>query len=170
MAPANRTNPDLTDVNGHFGWDVIAGFYKVRAEKAGCTDPNNSQVTFVETQVYEIPPPVTDIDLRLDCGEPPLVWGNMDCADGIKPLDALLVLGDVANVSIGLSAQADVCPTIGDTVTVDGSERTWGNVDCEGGVVSTDAVKILQYYIGIQVAQTVQGCPELGQGITLGGP
>ncbi|MDX6400038.1 MAG: large repetitive protein, partial [Gaiellaceae bacterium] len=35
MSPSNRTNPDATDANGHFGWDVIAGFYKVRAEKAG---------------------------------------------------------------------------------------------------------------------------------------
>ena len=34
MSPGNRTNPDLTDGGGHFGWDVIAGYYKVRAQKA----------------------------------------------------------------------------------------------------------------------------------------
>jgi hypothetical protein len=60
MSPSNRTNPDTTDGDGHFGWDVIAGYYKVRAEMAGCTS--------AETHVMTIPPPVTDLDIRLDCG------------------------------------------------------------------------------------------------------
>jgi hypothetical protein len=68
MSPSNRDNPDLTDATGHFGWDVVTGFYKVRAEKFGCTKPGEPGTTFVETIVYEIPPPVLDIDLRLDCG------------------------------------------------------------------------------------------------------
>jgi len=68
MSPANRTNPDLTDANGHFGWDVIAGFYKVRAEKAGCVAPTNPAQPYVESAVLGVPPPVTDLDLRLDCG------------------------------------------------------------------------------------------------------
>jgi Nidogen-like len=65
MSPANRRNPDLTDEIGHFGWDVIAGYYKVRAEKEGCT--STSGAAFVESGVLTIPPPVTDLDLRLDC-------------------------------------------------------------------------------------------------------
>jgi hypothetical protein len=68
MSPGNRDNPDLTDATGHFGWDVVAGFYKVRAAKAGCHKPGDATTPFVETIVYEIPPPVLDIDLRLDCG------------------------------------------------------------------------------------------------------
>ena len=68
MSPANRTNPDTTDAEGHFGWDVVAGFYKVRAEKAGCVAPFNAAQPYVETEVLVIPPPVTDLDLRLDCG------------------------------------------------------------------------------------------------------
>lgn len=67
MSPANRINPDLTDAEGHFGWDVVAGFYKVRAERAGCAAPGNPTQGFVETAVLTIPPPVTDLDLRLDC-------------------------------------------------------------------------------------------------------
>ena len=59
MSPSNRTNPDTTDATGHFGWDVVAGYYKVRASAPGCTTG--------ETVVYEIPPPVTDIDLALSC-------------------------------------------------------------------------------------------------------
>lgn len=67
MSPANRSNPDTTGKDGSFGWDVTAGFYKVRAEKAGCTSPTNPAQTFVETPVLTVPPAVTDIDLRLNC-------------------------------------------------------------------------------------------------------
>jgi hypothetical protein len=67
MSPGNRANPDTTDATGHFGWDVLAGFYKVRAAKAGCTAPGTG-AAFVESAVLTIPPPVTDLDLRLDCG------------------------------------------------------------------------------------------------------
>ena len=67
MSPANRTNPDTTDSGGHFGWDVIAGFYRVRAEATGCVSPTNPSQTFVESAVLTIPPPVTDLDLRLSC-------------------------------------------------------------------------------------------------------
>ncbi len=68
MSPANRVNPMKTNDKGAFGWDVIAGFYKVRAEKAGCTAPGSSQ-TYNETMVLTIPPPVTDLRVVLFCGE-----------------------------------------------------------------------------------------------------
>ncbi len=66
MSPMNRVNPDQSEVDGHFGWDVIAGFYKVRVEKGGCHAPG-AATPFVETVVMTIPPPVTDLDLRLQC-------------------------------------------------------------------------------------------------------
>jgi hypothetical protein len=59
MSPANRTNPDVTGADGRFGWDVVAGYYKVTASKAGCTG--------AKTTVLSIPPPVTNLDLRLNC-------------------------------------------------------------------------------------------------------
>jgi hypothetical protein len=71
MSPANRTNPDMTDSTGHFGWDVVAGYYFVTASKFGCTDPLDSTDVIVETAILTIPPPVFDLDLRLDCGSPP---------------------------------------------------------------------------------------------------
>lgn len=67
MSPANRQNPDTTDAAGHFGWDVIAGYYRVRAERAGCVSPDDPSQEYVESAVMEIPPPVTDLDLRLEC-------------------------------------------------------------------------------------------------------
>jgi hypothetical protein len=63
MAPGNRTNPDSTDASGHFGWDVITGFYRVHASAAGCA-PRDSQV-------IEIPAAVTDLELALDCPTAP---------------------------------------------------------------------------------------------------
>jgi hypothetical protein len=65
MSPLNRTNPDVTDSQGRFRWDVIAGYYKVRAERVGCLSPAGE--AYVETPVLPVPPPVTDLDLRLDC-------------------------------------------------------------------------------------------------------
>ena len=63
MGPGNRTNPDVTGADGLFGWDVAAGYYKVRAEKAGYGAPGGG--AFVETAVLRIPPPVTDLVLVL---------------------------------------------------------------------------------------------------------
>ena len=63
MSPSNRQNPDFTDAAGHFGWDVVAGYYVVKARLGDCT---------AESPVLSIPPPVTDLDLRLSCpGETP---------------------------------------------------------------------------------------------------
>lgn len=73
MSVANRANPDTTDANGHFGWDVAAGYYKVRAEKVGCRSPGDSSQTYVETSVLTIPPAVTDIRLQLYCGSQALL-------------------------------------------------------------------------------------------------
>jgi hypothetical protein len=70
MSPINRKNPDSSDFAGHFGWDVIAGYYKVRAQKSGCFSPSNPGQAFVDSGVLTIPPPVTDLDLRLNCSAP----------------------------------------------------------------------------------------------------
>ena len=72
MSPMNRVNPDHSEADGHFGWDVIPGFYKVRAakvrvEKPSCHLPGDAGNPFVETAVMTIPPPVTNLDLRLEC-------------------------------------------------------------------------------------------------------
>jgi hypothetical protein len=65
MSSVNRRNPDLTDADGRFGWDVVAGRYKVRAQADGCTAPGGGP--YAETGVLEIPPAVVGLELRLDC-------------------------------------------------------------------------------------------------------
>jgi hypothetical protein len=70
MSPSNRKNPDTTRREGRFGWDVIPGYYKVRASKGGCTKPGDPTQPYVDTNIMEIPPPVFDLVLQLDCGSP----------------------------------------------------------------------------------------------------
>ena len=70
MSPSNRRNPDTTNALGQYGWDVITGFYIVRAEKTGCTSPQDHSQPFVESGILTIPPAVTGVDLILDCGAP----------------------------------------------------------------------------------------------------
>jgi Nidogen-like/Carboxypeptidase regulatory-like domain len=60
MSPGNRNNPDTTDSTGHFGWDVVPGFYFVRASKTGCTTVNSAVLHIVND-------PVTNLVLTLSC-------------------------------------------------------------------------------------------------------
>jgi hypothetical protein len=80
MSPANRDNPSITTTDGAFGWDVVPGYYKVRAEKDGCHAPLDPTVTYVESAVLTIPPEVTDLDLRLAC--PRLSIGDVTISEG----------------------------------------------------------------------------------------
>jgi hypothetical protein len=73
MSPSNRRNPDSSRPDGRFGWDVVAGFYVVTAEKAGCVSAADPSRPDAITRVMTIPPPVTDLDIRLDCDGPPAV-------------------------------------------------------------------------------------------------
>lgn len=81
MSPANRRNPDQTRSGGRFGWDVLAGFYVVRAARDGCTAPDGAPA--VATPVLTVPPPVTDLVLELYCPVPvtPAVEDCANCAD-----------------------------------------------------------------------------------------
>jgi Carboxypeptidase regulatory-like domain/Phosphate-induced protein 1 conserved region len=71
MSPMNRANPDITQADGSFGWDVIAGYYEIRAEKAGCSDPADSTLPYVSTEVFAIPPSMANLTLTLHCVTPP---------------------------------------------------------------------------------------------------
>jgi hypothetical protein len=174
MSVANRVNPGSTDVNGHFGWDVIAGFYKVRAEKSGCHEPDNSSQAFVETDVLTIPPPVTDLDLRLDCGGASAtptptpttdVWGDPDCNGSVAPRDGQAIL----NHFLGKTelSQTPPCPAIGAPVTIDGMSYVWGDPDCNGSVAPRDGQAILNHFLGkTELSQTLP-CPAIGSTVTL---
>ncbi len=165
MSPANRTNPDATDADGHFGWDVIAGFYKVRAEKDGCVSPDDPGQAYVETVVLEIPPPVTDLDLRLDCGGPTApLKGDVNCDGDVNSVDALLLLRFTADLPV---AQQSGCPFINGG-PIDGAlpqsiEAVFGDMNCDGRVDSVDALKILRHAAGL-TNSLPPGCRAIGGG------
>src|SRR5262249_9592269 len=46
-------------------WDVIAGYYIVRAERAGCVAVDGSSTA--QTDILPVPPPQLDLQLTLDC-------------------------------------------------------------------------------------------------------
>jgi protocatechuate 3,4-dioxygenase beta subunit len=62
MSPANRANPMLSAADGSYGWDVVAGFYKVQAGKESCTTASSDVLT--------VPPAVTALTLKLTCTAP----------------------------------------------------------------------------------------------------
>jgi hypothetical protein len=70
MSPSNRQNPWSTGSDGGFHWDVVAGYYKVRAQKDGCTGSPDRSVGYTETGALAIPPEVTGLVLTLDCTPP----------------------------------------------------------------------------------------------------
>ena len=55
-----QVNPELTDGDGHYGWDVVAGTYRVIVEKEGYATQTSPSVT--------VPPPVTDLNIQLVAG------------------------------------------------------------------------------------------------------
>jgi hypothetical protein len=67
MDPA--INPQITLADGRFGWDVVPGTYKVRAEKDGCHAPGDPSQPYVETGSLPVPPEYTNIYLYLQCDD-----------------------------------------------------------------------------------------------------
>jgi len=141
MSPSNRTNPDTTGPEGVFHWDVIAGYYKVRAEKAGCHNPANAAQAFVETAVLTIPPPALGLELTLECGggpgpsptpTPPAgLNGDANCNGSVNSIDATIIL----QYSAGL---VSTLPCLG-----------LADANHNGSVNSIDATIILQYSAGL---------------------
>ena len=52
-------NPQLTSLDGRYGWDVEPGTYRIAVEKDGCES--------VVSRIVTVPPPVTDLDVQLSC-------------------------------------------------------------------------------------------------------
>lgn len=75
MSPANRTSVVDSDGEGAFRWDVMPGWWRVYAYKDGCQAAPDSPVA--DSGVLQVPEPVTDLRLVLDCepesGDPPVV-------------------------------------------------------------------------------------------------
>jgi hypothetical protein len=147
MSPSNRTNPDLTSATGEFRWDVIAGYYKVRAEKAGCTAPTGPEA-FVETEILQIPPPALDLIMLLDCG-------GGGPAPTNTPVSPTNTPGGPTNTPGG-PTNTPVPPTA--TPTSPPSQGEPGDATCNGEVNAIDAALVLQHTAGLVA---VVPCPDL---------
>lgn len=138
MSPSNRTNPDTTGPDGVFRWDVIAGYYVVRAQAPGCVSPFDPSQAYVDTGAMEIPPPVTDLDIRLSCGGEPVPSptplppvGDANCNGSVDSIDAALVLQYGAGLVASLPCQV------------------FADVNEDSTVNSIDAALILQFNAGL---------------------
>ena len=60
-------NPEKTNSNGQFHWDVYPGDYEVQASKSGCTNPRDADSSVVTSSVFQVPPPKLGISLVLKC-------------------------------------------------------------------------------------------------------
>ena len=94
MSPSNRTNPDTTDVEGFFHWDVLPGWYKVGAEAASCTP--------VTTHAMQVPPERIDLVLKMTCDRAaptavtaPAVTGTPQVGNTLTVSDGIYRNGDL---------------------------------------------------------------------------
>jgi hypothetical protein len=55
---------------------------------------------------------------------------------------------------------------MGAQVEVDGTQRTWGDLDCSGAANSIDALKVLRHDAGLSVEQP-PSCPDPGATVTV---
>jgi hypothetical protein len=97
MSASNRANPDQTNGFGEFGWDVIPGTYRVRAEFTTadgvvCTTSSTGNLV-ITTQ------PITGLVLQLECFADNLDPNELIGADTSAPigatpeLDSLMLFG-----------------------------------------------------------------------------
>jgi hypothetical protein len=61
MSPSNTMNPDTTGAMGQWGWDTVAGFYRLKATAPGCTADT--------TAGFTVAPPRTGVTLTLTCND-----------------------------------------------------------------------------------------------------
>jgi hypothetical protein len=108
MSPGNRRNPDVTGADGSFGWDVLTGYYEIRAKKPGCSDPASPGNDYVVSQPVEIPPAVSGLKLVLSCPQAPTKIPNVFSPGGQA--------GQPAQVAATLQA-ADGAPLASRTLT-----------------------------------------------------
>jgi hypothetical protein len=85
----------------------------------------------VETSVLTIPPPVTDLELRLDCSVPTYPPGDSNCSTDVNSIDAAVDLQYAAGLLGSIP-----CDDVAD-------------VDGDGDVDAIDAALVLQYGAGL---------------------
>lgn len=94
-----------------------------------------------------------------------LTWEDLTCDGLFLPQDALAVIMNDAGIEGSGPAGSPSCPELGDTVTVDGVQRMWGDVDCSGAINAVDGVMLLLWMIDIPSEAADPLCPHLGSAL-----
>ena len=108
-----------------------------------------------------------------DASAPGLVWGDVNCSGQVTPVDSLAILR--ADAGLPVTKAQPECPDIGTPLAPAearlpaGLQLTWGDVDCLGGVVPVDSLKILLVDAGSPISQAPD-CPLVGAPLDGGMP
>jgi len=97
-----------------------------------------------------------------------VIWGDVDCKgdapNEVATRDSQAILRHVLEQNP--LSQDDPCPEIGQIVSVDGVERTWGDVDCKGDapneVATRDSQAILRNVLEQNPLSQGDLCPAIG--------
>ena len=181
-APDNDgdTIPDSQDPD-----DDNDGMPDTYEQEHGCLDPltdddgvdwDNDGLTNLEEMVLGTDPcdPDTDND-GIDDGEDEFPLGGTPTPTGAAtPTPTPTPTGTPAPTGTDTATPTDTpTTTAGPTPTptaspIPGAELVWGDVDCNGGVSSVDALKNLRFVAAFSVSQD-EPCPDIGSALNIAG-
>ena len=121
MSPSNRSNPTITGADGRFQWDVVAGWYVVRAYADGCTNLKNPKVPFAETEPLQVPPPRFGLKIAMKCSAK---------AAKVRTFKVTKPGAVTGRAAVGSTLRASAPRVAGAKVTV-----TWQRVNSKGGAI-----------------------------------
>ena len=139
-----------------------------------CSDLTISKVTdFGDQDSLPIASPALGAgEICVAAATPPggetLVWGDVDCKgdapNEVATRDSQAILRHVLEQNP--LSQNEPCPDIGQTVTVDGVERIWGDWDCKGDapdeVATRDSQALLRHVLDQNPLSQNEPCPDIG--------
>ena len=161
MSPSNTTNPDSSDGAGHFGWDVVPGWYKVEA-----TAVIDGASRTVATNALSVPPERLDLVLALPAADAipapstaPSISGThteghtLTAKAGTWPT----ALGDVASIAVtGYQWTRDGQPIAGATdssykLTATDTGTNVGLILTVGRTITADAGAVVSWQYTVTV-------------------
>lgn len=162
-------NPQTTGSDGRYSWDVVAGTYKVRAEKAGFVTGDTAPVV--------VPPPATGLDIVLLPISGCLVQVSVDIKPGSDPNSINPTRKGVIPVAILTADNFDATTVAGSTVLFAGASPTHGDghledVDGDGDIDWLGHFRVRETDIAkgdteaclaaeTEVGQTIEGCDAI---------
>jgi len=150
----------VLEVSGHFAWELTCSEVNSACDHVDpdLYPPGESQYTGADFlfRTYGSDDPGSPP------GQPPLTiqWGNLNCSAVMDAADALIPLAGAAGVDAPALPAGSGCPAMGESVTVFGRQRQWGDVDCLTLGPVTDALAVLTNVAGWYIPyQRAVACP-----------